>query len=65
MRGTIAPLAVAADGSGVVTCHLGVQNTSYSPGLTVAWADPGTQPSRFTFTSSLALRPGPFLVTVV
>ncbi|MEU6105933.1 hypothetical protein, partial [Streptomyces flaveolus] len=100
------PDAAAADG--LVSCPLGVQNTSYTPGLTftapaphvdvdstgtlgpcvsldlqhtagtyhftgsgnlnclggssagsgkIVWTNPGTTPSRFTFTSTLALRP--------
>ncbi|TDT39967.1 hypothetical protein EV562_103338 [Streptomyces sp. BK208] len=103
-----ASAAAVEDDSGVVTCPLGVQSTSYTPGLTLTtpaplvdvqssgtlgpcvstdlqhtagtytfhgsgnlnclgggsagtgkidWADPATQPSRFTYTSSLALRP--------
>ncbi|MFI8949754.1 hypothetical protein ACIGO6_24920 [Streptomyces sp. NPDC053750] len=110
-----APATAAADDDGVVTCPLGVQSTSYSPGLTLAtpaphvdvhssgtlgpcvstdlqhtagtytfdgsgnlnclgggsagtgkivWADPATQPSHFTFTSSLALRPNGTTVLV-
>lgn len=110
-----APAAAVTDDSGVVSCPLGVQSTSYSPGLTlttpaphvdvdssgtlgpcvstdlqhtagtytfdgsgnlnclgggsagtgkIVWADPGTQPSKFTFTSSLALRPNGTTVLV-
>ncbi|MFG3155989.1 hypothetical protein ACGF7W_28575 [Streptomyces sp. NPDC048219] len=102
------PATADANGISVVSCPLGVQSTSYSPGLTLSmpapkvevassgtlgpcvstdlrhsagtysfdgsgtlnclggssagtgeilWADPTTHPSRFTFTSSLALRP--------
>lgn len=107
--------AAPAAEDGLVSCPLGVQNTSYTPGLTlttpaphvevdssgtlgpcvstdlghtggtyefegsgdlnclgggsagtgrITWSDPGTVPSRFTYTGTLALRPNGTTVLV-